>query len=79
MSANDCNLAWVAQVTGISYKTLSTWANHRDKLPSLDRPKVIRTKLFDWQVIRPLLVALVRAPTINQFDIEHLPIRRWPR
>ncbi len=79
MGANDCNLPYIAEVTGISAKTLSSWANNRGKLSALDRPRVRRVKLFNWVEVRPVLVAEVMRAKASGEDLEHFPVRVWPK
>lgn len=70
-----CNLAYVSAATGIPYKTLDGWARSKGKLPVLTTPRLVRTTVFDWAQVRPLLAAEVEA---RPGAITHKPVEEWP-
>ncbi len=68
---NIVDVPTVVEWTGLNRKTVSSWANERSKLPTLDA-RVQSRKLFDWSVVRPLLIALSK-------DLDRKPPKRWPQ
>ncbi len=71
-SKNLVDISRIAEWTGINRKTVSSWANKQDKLPQVET-NVSHYKVFDWAVVRPLLVDLSEDVTGSR------PVSKWPR
>lgn len=63
-----CNLPYIQHVTGINSKTLWAWIN-RNRLPTLDAPRVRRGHVFSWSESRPKLAELAKGmPDVDPDD-----------